>query len=193
MKQGTKLTVDEFIAEYSKLPDASRYELQDGEVVVSPEPTPYHGRLQSIILGLLEQYAFIHEDIDVIAPTNIEFSDDTCRGPDITVLLPGSKIKEEASKLVGSPSLIIEIVSPGHPHLDLIVKRDLYTSQKVGEIWFIDSGKKEALFLSRSGAKYAERKMSEGLFESRILKGLKLDVSALFALDRKRLRKAAGL
>jgi Uma2 family endonuclease len=193
MKPSTKLTVDEFIEEYSKLPDASRYELQDGEVVVSPEPTPYHGELQGLILYILHMHADDREGMRIFAPTNVAFSDETCRGPDVTVMLPNDKAKITNTKIQGAPSLVVEVVSPGHPHLDLIVKRDLYTSQKVGEIWFIDSVEKEALFLSRSGAKYAERKLKDGIFESRILKGLKLDVGALFALDRKRLRKAAGL
>jgi len=189
----TKLTVDEFIEEYSQYSNASSYELQDGEVIVSPEPSPVHGKLQFLIAFLLGLYADRHEGIEVLGSTNVEFGPDTCRGPDAIVMLPGSKVREEATKLVGPPALIVEIVSPSHPHLDLIKKRSVYTTAKVGEIWFIDSAEKEALFLSRVGSKYVEQSISHGVFDSRVLKGLKLDVSALFDLNRRQLRKTSGL
>ena len=115
------------------------------------------------------------------------------KGPDVTVVTPADKVKRLGTKLVGAPSLVVEIVSPNRPHLDLVEKRALYTDRGIREIWFLDSRTREGLFLCRVGAKYKEIRMAQGVFESRAIKGLKVDVAALFEMDRKRLRKAAGL
>lgn len=188
-----KLTVDEFIEEYSKLPDAHRYELQDGEVLVSPEPNPYHGRLQALLLAFLVEYVDEHPDAAVYAPTNVALTEITCRGPDATVTLKGDGTVEDAKKITGSPAVLIEIVSPSKPNYDLIDKREVYCKERVPEIWFFDTTKNEAVFLSLGSNGYSEKKMSKGIFRSKVLKDMRLDVEALFALDRKRLRKSAGL
>jgi Uma2 family endonuclease len=193
MKQATKLTADEFITEYSKLPDAKRYELLEGEIVMSPEPTPYHAQLQVLVLSLLDEYANQRDNAQVFGPTNLVFADDTCVGPDALVVLASDKANVRETKIVGAPSLVIEIVSPSQPHLDLLKKRDLYIRQKVSELWFFDSAEREALFLTRAGSKYREQSLKQGIYHSTVLKGLKFDVGALFALDRKVLRKSTGM
>ena len=193
MPKTMKMTVDEFIEEYSKLPDGYRYELQDGEVLLSPEPNPYHARLQALILSLLLDYTDEHPDAVVYAPTNVALTDSTSRGPDATVTLKGDGTVAQDKKIAGTPAVLIEIVSPSNPNYDLIDKRAVYCKQRVPEIWFFDASKAEAIFLSLEGRDYAEQRMSKGIFKSKVLKDMRLDVEALFALDRKRLRKSAEL
>jgi Uma2 family endonuclease len=189
----TKLTVDEFIEVYSKLPDAHRYELQDGEVLMSPEPTPYHGRLQFVLMAFLAGYTLKHPEVIVFGPTNVALSDDICRGPDITVTAPGDGTLLREKKIEGSPALLIEVVSPSKPSYDLVDKRKTYCSKQVPEIWFLDSAKQEALFLVLDQGLYREQKLSEGVYVCSILPGLSLDVKALFDLDLAQVQKTAGL
>jgi len=195
MKQAVKLTVDEFIEEYSKLPDGWRYELKNGEVVeVSPDAAPYHGEIQAVVLWLLGNATETMDGVSIYGPTNVQLVKDSLgKGPDVTVVTNADKVRNLGTKLLGAPSLVVEIVSPNRPHLDLVEKRALYTDRGVREIWFLDSRTREALFLCRIGSKYKEFRLANGIFTSRSVKGLKVDVAALFDLDRKRLRKAAGL
>jgi len=195
MPKTARLTVDEFIEEYSKLPDSWRYELKNGEVVtMSPDAAPYHGELQFVVLWLLGIATETREGVFIYGPTNVQLVEDSLgKGPDVTVVTSADKVKRLGTKLVGAPSLVVEIVSPNKPNIDLIEKRDLYTNRGVREIWFLDSRRHEALFLCRSLARYREFRMAQGIFQSRAIKGLKVDVAALFDLDRKQLRKAAGL
>jgi len=190
-QRATKLTVDEFLAEYANIDDGNFYELQDGELIVSPPPGSEHGELHMILGWLLGIYEETHPGFRVFDSSGVEFADDTLRGPDVTIVKPEDDIKFIKSRMAGVPSLIIEIVSPYKKRLDLVVKRGLFTSKRVSEIWYLDVDTQEALFLcrSRSGG-YAEQKLSSGVFESKVLKGLRVDVAALFALDKKRLRKA---
>jgi Uma2 family endonuclease len=187
----TKLTVDEFLAEYGDVDDGNRYELQDGEVIVVPPPGSEHGELHIVLAWLLSVYEESHPGIRIFDSSGVEFSDDTLRGPDVTIVKPSDDVSfKEKSRMTGAPSVIIEIVSPGKPRLDLVVKRGLYTGKGVAEIWFLDIDTREALFLCKSRSNYVEQKLSSGVFESKVLKGLRVDVAALFALDKRKLRKA---
>jgi len=189
MKTNTKLTVDEFIEEYSKLSDGRRYELQDGEVLVSPEPGPYHGRIQALLLAFLLEYSDEHAEATIYGPTNVALSTNACRGPDITVTVQGDGAVEHKTKLTGKPAVLIEIVSPSNPSYDLVDKRKAYCNERVPEIWFFDTTSKEALFLTLDKGVYSEHRVSDGIFASKALTGLRIDVAALFELDRKRLMK----
>ena len=191
MRKAVKLTVDEFLEEYRDVNDGNLHELQDGEVIVSPPPGSDHGELHSIVNWLLQIYCEDHAGIRVFDASAVEFSEDTLRGPDISVILPGDKVHFTKGRMVGAPSLIVEIVSPSKPPLDLVVKRGLFTSKGVSEIWYLDPDTEEALFLHKTrGGNYAESRLETGIYESKVLKGLSIDVAALFALDKRRLRKA---
>jgi Uma2 family endonuclease len=185
-----RLTVDAFLQHYAHIDDGNKYELQDGEVVVSPQPGWKHGELHKVLLWLLGNYEENHTDVRSFDSSGIEFASDTLRGPDISVVKAADNVRFDESTMAGIPSLIIEIVSPTKPALDLLKKRSLYESKGVPEIWFIERATNTALFLiKRRNGEYAEASMNEGIFESKVLKGFKLDVAALFALDKKRLRK----
>jgi Uma2 family endonuclease len=185
-----RLTVDAFMEQYGHIDDGNKYELQDGEVVVSPQPGWKHGELHVILSGLLYLYSAEHTEYRMFDSSGVEFSTDTLRGPDLSVVKTTDPVRFEQSIMVGVPSLVVEIVSPEKPSLDLMKKRTLYVKKGVPEIWFIEHKTETALFLlKRRSGEYSELSMSSGIFESKVLKGFKLDVAALFALDKKRLRK----
>ena len=185
------LTVDEFLDAYAHVDDGNRHELQDGEVIVSPQPGTEHGELHYLVNWLLGTYEDRHPGIRVFDASSVQFSDKTLRGPDVTVVRASDDVRIEKSRIVGTPSLLIEIVSPEKPRLDLVVKRGLYASKGVPEIWFLETAAKQALFLTRKrSGDYAEQRIETGVFSSKVLRGLNIDVAALFALDKKRLRKA---
>ena len=187
----TKLTVDEFLEEFTGVDDGNLYELQDGEVVATPPPGSEHGELHFVLGWLIGIYEEAHPGIRGFDASGIEFSDDTLRGPDVSIFKDSDTAIFKKSRVQGVPSVIVEIVSPGKPRLDLVRKRGLYTSVGVAEIWFLDPESAEALFLckERSG-KYVETRLTVGMFESKALKGMRIDIAALFALDKRRLRKA---
>ena len=190
MPTAVKMTVDEFVEEFHRNPEEMcRYDLHDGEPVMSAaaEPTPFHGELQGAVIYMLRLYAKRHKGTRVFGPVHVEFSPGMYRGPDITMLLPRSETVVTEERLKGVPSLVVEIVSPAKPGLDLIKKRGLYTASKVPEIWFLDSVENEALFLFRQGVSYHEKALKVGLDESPVIRGLRFGVAALFTLDLEKL------
>jgi Uma2 family endonuclease len=118
--------------------DGNRYEVIDGELLVSPAPSWTHqaavGRLSARLLNYLDAnrvgrvYA---------APADISFSSDTLVQPDIFVLPRKGKPPkrwEDVQELL----LTIEVLSPSSARVDRFRKRKLYLSQRVPEYWVVD-------------------------------------------------------
>ena len=108
----TKLTY----ADYQKTPDDERYELLNGELVVSPSPTEIH----QYILGqlFLRLGAFIYgRNLGKVyfSPFDVVLSDADVVQPDLLF------VSNERSEIItpdniqGAPDLVVEILSPPQP------------------------------------------------------------------------------
>jgi Uma2 family endonuclease len=116
-----------------------RLELIEGEIIVTPSPSPMHQRVSRRLHRLLEQ-AIIDTGLGEFfsAPLDIHLAPLTVLQPDLVVLLRDRANFVTQSNVVGPPSLVIEIVSPSTHHYDLVVKRDLYAHYGVPEYWLVD-------------------------------------------------------
>lgn len=130
-----RYTVDEVLAFPS---DGNRYELVDGELLVSPAPANRH---QTIIMRLvlrLGPYLAARGRPDNVktAPADISWTKDVLVQPDIFVttaeesLLPWAKVKH----LV----LAIEVLSPSSHRADRVTKRRTYQRFGVETYWIVD-------------------------------------------------------
>jgi Uma2 family endonuclease len=119
--------------------DGQRYEVVDGELLVTPAPRLAH---QAAILGLqrqLDDYLRGHRVGWVLAsPADIVFDPGTLVQPDLFVApsVEGRRPREwsEITRLL----LAVEVLSPGTAALDRGVKRRLYQRQRTGEYWIVD-------------------------------------------------------
>lgn len=129
-------TVDEVRA----LPDdGNRYEVIDGELLVTPAPAWSHQRLVSDLHVLLATYAKLHALADVlVAPADVVYGHRTLVEPDIFAvpLVAGRRPRtwEEAGRLL----LAVEVLSPSTARADRIRKRALYQREGVPEYWIVD-------------------------------------------------------
>ena len=57
--------------------------------------------------------------------------------PDISVICDKNKLSD-GKKCVGSPDMIVEIISPSNSGHDYVTKLNLYQKYKVKEYWIID-------------------------------------------------------
>jgi Uma2 family endonuclease len=119
--------------------DGNRYEIIDGELLVTPAPTYRH---QAAVLEMavrlsnyLEQY---HIGAVLPSPVDVDFSNDRLVQPDLIVvpLVVGKRPANfaEAGRLL----LAVEVVSPSSARADRVEKRSLYRSENVGEYWLVD-------------------------------------------------------
>jgi len=125
--------------------DEGRWELIDGEVWdMTPAPSRLHQEISGELLYILHDF-FKGKDCSVYAaPFDVRLSDSnnaedytvtTVVQPDISVICDQSKLDDQGC--VGSPDLIIEILSPSTAAKDLKVKRALYEKHGVQEYWLV--------------------------------------------------------
>ena len=115
--------------------DGKRYEVLDGELLVSPSPSPLHQRAVAQLHLLLHPYVSTHALGEVFfAPADVEFSDQRMVQPDVFV----------APEFVASwrdmkaPLLIIEVLSSSTARTDRIKKRRIYQEERIPEYWIVD-------------------------------------------------------
>jgi len=126
--------------DYRTLPDdRNRYEVVDGELLMTPAPSTTHQRVSKRLARMLLQEL---EDAGIAvvhyAPIDVIFSPTSVVQPDLVV------VKKEREGIItergieGAPDLVVEILSPASRSADLHSKRKLYSSQGVGEYWIAD-------------------------------------------------------
>ena len=117
--------------------DGNRYELVDGELVVTPAPTWHHQRVLAAILRVIDPYLEAGGFGHVLwSPADLELESGQLTQPDIFVL-PGSgpvQRWEEAPR----PLLVIEALSPSTARYDRGLKRRFYQRAGVPEYWIVD-------------------------------------------------------
>lgn len=130
-------------ADYQKWTD-DRYEIIDGTpYLMSPGPNRIHQLISMELSG--QFYNYLKEKncevyaapFDVRLPEGGEKEDDIKNvvQPDIIVVCDKAKLDDKGC--LGSPDLIMEIVSPSTASIDYIKKLDLYEKSGVREYWII--------------------------------------------------------
>lgn len=116
-----------------------RYELVDGELLVTPSPRAVHQFALGELLVELWQYVRAQGIGRVMSsPSDVELRPEDVRQPDLFVLS-----RHETARILreGLPIrlvlLAIEVLSPSSARYDRVVKRALYQSH-VGEYWVVD-------------------------------------------------------
>ena len=119
--------------------DGRRYELVEGELVVTPAPRGGH-QVAVFRLGiLLDQYVEATGAGRVLAsPANVNLGEDEILQPDLFVYrtATGRELREwsEITELL----LVIEVLSPSSARFDRQLKRRRYQRARVPEYWVVD-------------------------------------------------------
>lgn len=132
---GTRMTA----AEYLQLPEQNTpMELLDGEIVVSPSPTPEHQDLVGNTYILLKQRSQALGGQVYFAPLDVYLGEESVPQPDLVWLAPNSKCSILEKRLSGPPDLVVEILSPGSIKRDRQKKFRIYERHGVREYWLVD-------------------------------------------------------
>jgi Uma2 family endonuclease len=119
--------------------DGNRYEVVDGELLVTPAPTAPHQRAVAEFLVLLREYARLSGVGEALAsPADCELDPHGMVQPDVFVqgYLDG---RLAPAWNAGAPLLlVVEILSPGTARADRTVKRRRYQRAGVPEYWIVD-------------------------------------------------------
>jgi Uma2 family endonuclease len=127
-------------ARVRELPDdGRRYEVVDGELLVTPAPSFDHQAAVSALLIAIQQYLTGSTvGLAVVSPADIEFDPATLVQPDVFVvpLAGGRRPRNWAD--IRTLRLAIEVLSPSTARADRSVKRRRYQRAGVSEYWIVD-------------------------------------------------------
>jgi len=133
-----KLTVDDL----ALLPDdGKRYELIEGELLVSTAPSLSHQFIAGNIQTEFTLYLRQHPVGRVVATPGIIFDIGDAVIPDLVYITHERLAQiEHGGRLHGAPELIVEILSPGNENRrrDEVIKRQTYGKFGVDEYWIVD-------------------------------------------------------
>jgi len=115
-----------------------RYEVIDGELLVSPAPRLLHQRAVGELLVML-RHLIERPGIEVLpGPADIELEPDSTLSPDLFVVagVEGRRVRHWTE--VTSLLLVVEVLSPSTARSDRVKKRDYFLRNDVGEYWIVD-------------------------------------------------------
>ncbi len=162
--------------------DGRRYEVLDGELVVTPAPRLQHQRVLLALYRHLDGYVRSHSLGEVLlSPADLELSPRRLLQPDLFVVPWRAGTAPTSWREISELLLVVEVISPGTAHVDRRRKRVLYQEARVPEYWIVDD---EARLIERWRADDLRPEIATESLTWAPMSGrppLVLDVSALFA------------
>jgi Uma2 family endonuclease len=129
-----------------------RYELIDGALLASAEPSLQHQRVAKLLLRLLDDAA--PQGFEVFLPIDVRLSPFRQIAPDITVV---RRADAEGRRLSGTPVLVVEVQSPSTRAVDLTLKRQVLQDAGVPSYWLVDPDALTVRVLELENGEYAEK------------------------------------
>lgn len=116
-----------------------RYELVDGELLVTPAPTHRHQRLILRLALLLYPYLTRHKLGELfLGPGELKLADGDHYEPDLFVVPAIAGRRPAIADALVEPLLVCESLSPGSARHDRITKRRSFQRNGVPDYWIID-------------------------------------------------------
>ena len=198
LENGDRLTREEFHRRYSLRPDIARAELVLGVVYVSsPVRTDVHGDPVGMVTFWLNAYAADMPDLRVGTDGTVRLGPDSEVQPDAFLYWNpprerGARLDEDGY-VVGAPDLVVEVAASSASY-DLHDKLEAYRRAGVPEyiVWRTVDGMID-WFRLRNGEYVRVEPDEDGVIESEVFPGLRLDLPAMIAGDRRRLLFALGI
>jgi Uma2 family endonuclease len=147
--------------DYAVLPaDGRRYEIHDGELSVTPAPSPHHQMISRNLFIVLHQHVRTRGLGEVLyAPLDVILTESAIVQPDIVYLDRARLGAISRRGIEGPPTLVVEVLSPSTTLTDRSTKWRLYARHGVPFYWLVDPEARaiEALVLGPAGYSLAVR------------------------------------
>jgi len=142
-------------------PDRNRYEIIDGDLCVTPAPSPLHQRVSKRLQRMLEAYFEVRglgEAFD--APIDLILTRHDVVQPDLVVVSDPTQVSKRG--IEGAPLLVVEILSPSTGNQDRNVKSRRYAALGIRHYWLVDPEARRFECYRAEGDAYARVIQAEG-------------------------------
>jgi Uma2 family endonuclease len=169
--------------DYLKTPEDERYELIEGELIMSPSPIPKHQRISRKIEFILEKYVTENDLGEVFyAPCDVYLDDENVIQPDILFISKDRLNIIGEKNIQGAPDLVMEIISENTAYRDFVQKKRLYAKFGVKEYWIVIPEEKLIEIYTLKDNTYTLYKTyyKDDILESPYLRNLKIELKGIF-------------
>ena len=169
--------------DYLKTPDDKRYELIEGELLMTPSPIPQHQRISRDLAFELLRFVKANNLGEIFyAPCDVHLDDENVVQPDILFIAKESLDIIGDKNIQGAPDLVIEIISESSAYRDMVQKKKLYVRFGVKEYWIVipEEGSIEIFILKNDTYQSYKNYTREDILESPSLKGLTIALKEIF-------------
>ena len=145
---GKKVSYEEFLEIYEK--SELRMEYINGEIYILSSPNTFHQDISGNLHILLRSYLKGKPCKVFFAPFDVHFNKkdfkepDVCQ-PDLLIACDLEHTVNEKGRYMGTPSLVVEILSPSTRSRDMVDKLNTYMLSGVREFWVVDPRAKTIL------------------------------------------------
>lgn len=134
MATGLKTRLD--YDDYCAIPnDGKRYELLDGQVHVTPAPSPLHQRLVGRLFRFLSEYFLAPAEV-FVAPIDVILTPHDVVQSDLVVVTDPGLVSRRG--IEGPPTLVVEVLSPTTTVYDRTTKALRYAALGIPHYWIVD-------------------------------------------------------
>jgi Uma2 family endonuclease len=132
-----ELTREWTVDDLADLPDdGNRYEVIDGELLVTPSPALTHQAAVGELYLIVAPYVATQKiGFTFVAPADVIFSPRRGVQPDVFVTPP---VDGRRPKKVNRLLLAVEVLSPSTARSDRVKKRNMFRDEGVPEYWIVD-------------------------------------------------------
>ncbi|MGH2548306.1 MAG: Uma2 family endonuclease [Thermomicrobiales bacterium] len=162
--------------------DGNRYELLQGELIVSPSPNGLHQTVISRLDGALAAAVKLAKYGKMfVAPFDVRFSPTDVVEPDLFAFSVAQYDHYKGSHFEGAPEFAIEVLSPGSVQTDRVRKASLYMNSRVREYWVVEPVSKRILVHLSGTVEPMPRIIISGTLHSEVIPGFSVNLDELFA------------
>jgi Uma2 family endonuclease len=174
-------------SEYARLPDdGNRYEVIDGEVLVTPAPNLNHQRIAFRLIRILGDYVEANELGEMCWDVDLLFVTGQFVRPDMLFVPRRQQDQATDRGMEGVPGLIVEVLSPSSIAIDLVKKPQRYSDFGVPAYWVVDPREKAIVVFDLQAADVRSTAERDVLFwqPDANVQPLSLQVAEIFATVR---------
>ncbi len=159
MATKTLLTVKDYAALGE--PDGVRYELSNGELIVTPSASHFHNRILLRMTARLQAYLETNKFGEVTSETDMHLVGEVVRRPDVAFIRAGrlEDVDPDQVPLPVAPDLVMEVVSRNDRADDLMLKVSQYLEAGAQAVWLLYPK-------SRLAYRYAHGKLDPRVYTS---------------------------
>ncbi|MBA1334265.1 MAG: hypothetical protein HPY66_1974 [Firmicutes bacterium] len=182
---GKKVSYEEFMEIYEK--STLRMELINGEIYLLSSPSIGHQEILGRLYLIFNEYFKGKKCRVFLAPFDVHFKKKEIKEPDVMQpdVLVACDLENnvtEKGKYMGTPTLVVEILSDSTRSKDMIDKLNTYRLSGVKEYWIIDQKQENIIVYGFDNYEIDKYKIFEkgDVARSLVFNGLSTDIESLF-------------